>query len=220
MNVLLETVSPGRPRRNRMNLPHGAYFHRANLCAELVALHSGGEPPHVIRKEVVTLFRNALNHGRTLARKSSMANGGGLACAGHLAHIEDELIRAIFGYVTTYVHPCEGEAADKALVIAAVGGYGRATLAPGSDIDLLFLLPSGNRLRAERIVEAILYMLWDLGQKVGHSTRTIKECLVEARGDMTIRTSLLEARHIVGDMELFRDPADAVRARDRSRHSR
>ncbi|QBR72922.1 [protein-PII] uridylyltransferase [Beijerinckiaceae bacterium] len=186
-----------------MNLPQGAYFHRANLCAELAALRSGDEPPHVIRKEVVTLFRTALNHGRTLARKSLMANGGGLACAGHLAHIEDELIRAIFEYVTTYVHPCEGETADKALVIAAVGGYGRATLAPGSDIDLLFLLPSGNRLRAERIVEAILYMLWDLGQKVGHSTRTVKECLVEARGDMTIRTSLLEARHIVGDMELF-----------------
>lgn len=203
MNVLLETVLPGRPRRNRMNLPHGAYFQRASLCAEIAALHSGGEPAHVVRKAVVTLFRNALNQGRALARKTLMANGGGLACAGQLAHIEDELIRAIFDYVTTYVHPCEGEVADKALVIAAVGGYGRATLAPGSDIDLLFLLPSGDRPRAERIVEAILYMLWDLGQKVGHSTRTIKECLVEARGDMTIRTALLEARHIVGESALF-----------------
>src|SRR6202023_3581767 len=100
-------------------------------------------------------------------------------------------------------HPAANGPANEAFVIAAVGGYGRATLAPGSDIDLLFLLSPAARPRGERIAEAILYMLWDLGQKVGHSTRLVKECLVQAREDMTARTALLEARLILGDSRLF-----------------
>ena len=160
-------------------------------------------PAHELRKEAVALFRDALDQARALARKAFLADGGGLACAGRLAHIEDELIREIFDYVTTYVHPAGSGPAGDAFVIAAVGGYGRATLAPGSDIDLLFLLSPAARPRGERIVEAILYMLWDLGQKVGHATRTVEECLAQARDDMTIRTALLEARFILGDRTLF-----------------
>ena len=203
MNVMLDTASPVQPRRSRINLPHGAYFHRASLRAKIAALHAGGEPTHVVRQQTVALFRAALDQGRTLARETFQASGGGLACAGHLAHIEDELIREIFNYVTAYVHPAATDPAGEAFVIAAVGGYGRATLAPGSDIDLLFLLSPAARPRAERIAEAILYMLWDLGQKVGHATRSVKECLVHAREDMTVRTALLEARLILGDSGLF-----------------
>ncbi len=144
-----------------------------------------------------------MDQGRALARETFEANGGGLACAGQLADIEDELIREIFDYVTAYVHPAANGPAGEAFVIAAVGGYGRATLGPGSDIDLLFLLSPAARQRGECITEAMLYMLWDLGQKVGHSTRLVKECLVQAREDMTARTALLEARLILGDSGLF-----------------
>ena len=87
--------------------------------------------------------------------------------------------------------------------IVAVGGYGRGMLAPGSDIDLLFLLPDKPTPAVEKIVEALLYVLWDLKQKVGHATRTIDECLKQARGDMTIRTTLIEARLVTGDKNLF-----------------
>ena len=91
------------------------------------------------------------------------------------------------------------------LVVAAVGGYGRATLAPGSDIDLLFLLADNEAEHGERVAEAMLYLLWDLRQKVGHSTRSVDECLRQSRSDMTIRTALLEARFILGDEDLFED---------------
>ena len=131
-------------------------------------------------------------------------NGGGLVCASQLAHIEDELIHAIHHYVVTYVHPAtERRPPPNPCVVAAVGGYGRATLAPGSDIDLLFLLPDAAPRRSQSVVQSILYALWDLGQKVGHSTRTVEECLDEARGDMTVRTALLEARFLLGDAALF-----------------
>ncbi|HUI20264.1 MAG TPA: [protein-PII] uridylyltransferase [Methylocella sp.] len=202
MNITLESASPLRSWRHRTNLPHGAYLQRASLHAKIAALHADHRPAAEMRRETVALFRNALGEARRLAHRTFLADGGGLACAGRLAHIEDELIREIFDYVTTYVHPAEnGKAED--LVIAAVGGYGRATLAPYSDIDLLFLLPPRARGRGERIVESILYMLWDVGQKVGHSTRSVKECLVEARKDMTVRTALLEARLILGERALF-----------------
>jgi len=84
-----------------------------------------------------------------------------------------------------------------------VGGYGRGALGPGSDIDLLFLLRSQDRARDEAVVEAMLYLLWDLKQKVGHATRTVEECLKQAKADMTIRTTLLECRLVLGDRSLL-----------------
>jgi [protein-PII] uridylyltransferase len=203
MSAMLETAPPVQPRRHRITLPHGVYFHRAGLRAKIAALHVEGKPAVEARKETVALFRNALDQARGLAHKAFLADGGGLACAGRLAHIEDDLIREIFHYVTAYVHPAANGPGGEAFVIAAVGGYGRATLASSSDIDLLFLLPPAAPPREKRIIEAILYMLWDLGQKVGHATRSAKECLIQARNDMTVRTALLEARLILGDHRLF-----------------
>ena len=78
-----------------------------------------------------------------------------------------------------------------------------AELAPYSDIDLLFLLPYKLTPHCEQVVEYILYRLWDLGLKVGQSARSIDECLARAKGDLTIRTALLEARYLWGEQELF-----------------
>ena len=99
--------------------------------------------------------------------------------------------------------------------IVAVGGYGRGMLAPFSDIDLLFLMPDKPPPGVEKVVEALLYVLWDLKLKVGHATRTVDECLKQARADMTIRTTLLEARFITGDKALFETLTDPVRQGDR-----
>jgi [protein-PII] uridylyltransferase len=93
----------------------------------------------------------------------------------------------------------EGAVQAKGLTILAVGGYGRGMLAPGSDIDLLFLIDNEKDTASAKLIETILYVLWDLKQKVGHATRTIDECLRQARADMTIRTSVLEARLILGE---------------------
>jgi [protein-PII] uridylyltransferase len=85
----------------------------------------------------------------------------------------------------------------------AVGGYGRGTLAPGSDIDLLFVRPYKQTAWGEQIVEYMLYVLWDLGLKVGHATRTVDECIRLSLSDTTIRTSILEARFLGADEGLF-----------------
>ncbi len=86
--------------------------------------------------------------------------------------------------------------------IVATGGYGRALLAPGSDIDLLFLLPYKKTAWGESVAEYMLYILWDLGFKVGHATRTVDQC-IKMSSDITVRTALLDARLIHGDGQLY-----------------
>ena len=96
---------------------------------------------------------------------------------------------------------------DKKISLLAVGGYGRGELSPHSDLDILFLLP--NKLRKndtkkiENVVELILYILWDLGYTVGHSTRTIDDCIEKSRSDLTISTSLLEKRFVAGNNDIY-----------------
>jgi [protein-PII] uridylyltransferase len=95
-------------------------------------------------------------------------------------------------------NPTEGER----LALMAVGGYGRGALAPYSDIDLLFVRPYKQTAHVESVIEFMLYALWDLGFKVGHASRTIDECVRLSREDITIRTSILEARRLTGDEAL------------------
>ena len=105
----------------------------------------------------------------------------------------------------------------RALAVVATGGYGRGTLAPGSDVDLLFLLPYKQTAWGESVVEAMLYVLWDLKLKVGHATRSVDECLREAQADMTIRTALLEARFLFGDQALYDELRGPLRPGGRAR---
>jgi [protein-PII] uridylyltransferase len=148
----------------------------------------------------VALFRAALEQGREQIRLAQEVGGRGRACAEALSCLQDQLVQAIYE-MARLTQP--GATASLNLSIVAVGGYGRGLLAPGSDIDLLFLLPDGSDVGQKKIVEAMLYVLWDLKQKVGHSTRSLDECLRQARADMTIRTSLLEARLLDGNETLF-----------------
>ncbi|PPQ29916.1 [protein-PII] uridylyltransferase [Rhodoblastus sphagnicola] len=164
-------------------------------CAETL-----GTNAREFRKAAVEVLAEALAKGAETARAELESGGGGLACGAHLAYVEDEILRAIHTCVTKFIVP---DAESTPLCVIAVGGYGRGALAPGSDIDLLFLLNGKGRASAESIVEAILYFLWDLKQKVGHATRTVEECLRQAKGDMTIRTTLIETRYILGDQTLL-----------------
>jgi [protein-PII] uridylyltransferase len=192
------------PARRTPALTAVQLFDRAEIARAIAAAHAAGMSREEIRQHAVDLIRGALGEGRARARAAFEATSGGLACAGNLAVIEDELIRALYDFVTTYLRP-PPQGKPYRLVVAAVGGYGRATLGPGSDIDLLFLLAADKDESGERVVEAMLYLLWDLRQKVGHSTRSVAECLRQAKSDMTVRTALLEARFILGDGALFAD---------------
>ena len=134
----------------------------------------------------------------------------GLSCARANAYLIDQLLRVIFDHSLNHrsVTQTLAKAGPKMLLsLVAVGGYGRGELAPFSDIDLLFLLPNkisvAEKNFAEQISESILYLLWDLGLKVGHSVRSVETSIEQSNADMTIRTALLEARWVWGEAKNF-----------------
>src|SRR6266851_4004967 len=124
-------------------------------------------------------------------------------CAARLTRMQDDLIRVIYTFAVTRLYPSQSPSESERMAIVATGGYGRGLMAPGSDIDLLFVLPYKQTAWGEQIAEIILYCLWDMGLKVGHATRSIDECIRLAKADMTIRTAILEARFLLGDRTLF-----------------
>src|SRR5262249_41216954 len=117
----------------------------------------------------------------------------------------DQLIRALFDLVIDEIYPLANPTSGERLALVAVGGYGRGELAPYSDIDLLFLLPYKLTPHTEQVLEYLLYLLWDLGLKIGQATRSVEECLRQAKSDLTIRTGLLEARYLWGEQALFNE---------------
>ena len=96
--------------------------------------------------------------------------------------------------------------------LLAVGGYGRGELHPFSDVDLLILLAEDEYEEAKEFVESFLRFLWDIGLEIGHSMRSVKDCVKEAKADITIMTNLLEARHLVGNKTLFEGVDQKIRA--------
>jgi [protein-PII] uridylyltransferase len=155
------------------------------------------------RAAVLAFIRQTLAEARQGAEAELLATNKGTRCAQNLCAAEDEIITAVYLFATTRVYPVDNPSGAEAIALSAVGGYGRGTLAPGSDIDLLFILPYKQTPWGEQVTEYILYMLWDLGQKVGHAVRSVDECIRMARADMTVRTATLEARFLTGDKSLF-----------------
>ena len=122
------------------------------------------------------------------------------------------LLGRLLDGVITALHACAADetrratpdlGTDEPLAISATGGYGRGVLAPFSDIDLLFITHEAPSPATHATVEYMLYFLWDLGLKVGHATRSVAECIAEARRDLTVRTSMIDARLLSGDQALF-----------------
>ncbi len=169
----------------------------------IVADHGGDARDFKARAEVLKLLKETLHNGRVQAEKLLNEDGLGILCAIRLSYLEDQIITLIHRFAIEHVYPADNRTSSEHLAVVAVGGYGRATLAPHSDIDLLFLLPYKQTPWGESVVEYILYMLWDLGQKVGHATRTLNDCVRLSRSDMTIRTAILEARFIDGEKKLY-----------------
>jgi len=174
----------------------------AALRAALAAAARSVTGADKLRGAIVPILKKALGEGRAEAERLLMEDGRGGQCARRLSELQDALIRVIHDFAIEYVFPAPNRTKAERIAVVAVGGYGRGTLAPGSDIDLLFLLPYKQTPWGESVVEFILYALWDLGQKVGHATRSVAECIRLSRSDMTIRTAILEARWIWGDKPL------------------
>jgi [protein-PII] uridylyltransferase len=176
----------------------------AAIAAELETLaasHSGNEAE--LRTAVAQKLKVALQAGRTKAEEILLKDRRGRGCAQRICRMEDEIIGLLYDFTRKHLYPSQNPSETERMAIVATGGYGRGLQAPGSDIDLLFVLPYKQTAWGESVAEAILYCLWDLGLKVGHATRSIDECIRQSKADMTIRTAILEARFLLGDKALF-----------------
>lgn len=179
-------------------------INRRQLVARIDALLAEGDRPlQKIRADLLRVFKEALSAGSDEIRRRFDAGATGAHVVRENCYLIDQLLRTLFEFATTRAYPLANPTAADRIALVAIGGYGRGELAPHSDIDLLFLLPYKQTPRSEQVAEYILYMLWDLGLKVGHAVRSVDECIARAKGDITIRTSLLETRYICGDADLF-----------------
>jgi [protein-PII] uridylyltransferase len=174
---------------------------RRALAAQLDALAVSGAEPD--RKRVAETLKAALAAGRAEVKQRFDAGGTGTEAVHALSFLIDQLIRSLHDFVVAHVYPSANPTAGERMALIAVGGYGRGELAPYSDIDLLFLTAYKRTPHTEQVVEYLLYTLWDLGLKVGQSTRSVEETLRQSEADLTIRTAVLEARYVWGDQELF-----------------
>jgi [protein-PII] uridylyltransferase len=156
-----------------------------------------------MRTAVAQRLKAAIAEGHVKAEKLLLKDRYGRRCAERICRMEDELIRIVFQFTLQHLYPSQNPSEAERMTVIATGGYGRGLQAPGSDLDLLFLLPYKQTAWGESVAEAILYILWDTGLKVGHATRSIDECIRQAKADITIRTAILEARYLLGDRALF-----------------
>ena len=177
----------------------------AALNTVLENLDREAREPTKLRAALVPQLRRVIEEGHRAAEAQLLEDRNGLRCAQTLSNLTDAVVRAIHDAVVWRLYPNDNPSTGEQLAVVATGGYGRGTMAPGSDIDLLFLLPYKQTAWSESVVEGMLYVLWDLKLKVGHATRSVEECLREARADMTIRTALLEARYLFGTRILYEE---------------
>ena len=176
------------------------------LRRELTALARGETDKPRLRKDALSLIKSTFQDARAHVRAEVMAGAlTGLAAARALSSLQDTIVQVLYDFATKHFYYAQNPTASEHLAVVATGGYGRGELAPGSDIDLLFVRPYKQNPWGESVVEFILYMLWDLGLKVGHATRSLPECVRLAKQDVTIRTALLEARYLAGDRKLFEE---------------
>ena len=153
--------------------------------------------------ERLSLYKKFLKIENHRIRLKHGAGGGGREICAQRASLVDVILRHLLDAALESV---AAPAKAPKLALVAIGGYGRGELNPFSDVDIMFLhpdLPKKLDPRLDEIVQKILYMLWDVGFKVGHSTRSIAGAVQQANEDMLSKTALLESRLIAGDSQLF-----------------
>lgn len=153
--------------------------------------------------ECISAFKGFLTAEEEAIRQRHRAGAGGLEIAGARAELFDAILQSAYQWARL-----KKDTGATSFALIAIGGYGRGLLNPYSDIDLLFLLPRAAAIippATKETVESILYLLWDMGLKVGHSVRSIKECIIEAGSDQQSKTAMLNTRLIAGDAALYQE---------------
>jgi [protein-PII] uridylyltransferase len=174
------------------------------LRRDLTALARANSDTAKLRKLALGHIKSVFSDARAQV-KARVDEGGmqGLAAAHALSAIQDTLLQVLYDFATKHFYYAQNPTQAERIAIVATGGYGRGQMAPFSDVDLLFLRPYKETPWGESVIEFILHMLWDLGLKVGHATRSLAECARLAKQDVTIKTALLEARFLWGDQTIF-----------------
>ncbi|MEE2714702.1 MAG: DUF294 nucleotidyltransferase-like domain-containing protein, partial [Verrucomicrobiota bacterium] len=165
-------------------------------------------PEGVLPSDELPLFKRYLKNEENLLKKLHREGGLGREVCRARAALMDALILNLFE-AAVRIAAKETDEIQPAMAVIALGGYGRAELNPHSDIDIQFLcedrLLSGSKpdVYLQSVIDTVLYMLWDLGLKIGHSVRRIRDCVDEANKDMQSKTALIESRLVIGDESLF-----------------
>ncbi|WP_373314161.1 [protein-PII] uridylyltransferase [Jannaschia pagri] len=206
-----ETLFPTAPPDALIAAP-GDIFDDAVVMAALQTVMAEGGDAMTVRRNTVEVLRAAQTAGRAMiAQTFALDPTRARRVTRSYAHLTDRLVQCTWVVATQHLHPCPNPTDGERFAVLGVGGYGRGEMAPSSDVDLLFLSPWKVTPLVESIVESMLYILWDLKLKVGHSTRTVKDCLRLGAEDYTIRTSLLEQRQICGDDRLAEELQTTLR---------
>lgn len=151
-------------------------------------------------QECVALYKDFLDREEKRLMAYHRSGAGGIEVAGNRSMLIDLLLATIVK--ATVKDPDK----NGGFALVATGGYGRGLLNPRSDIDLLFLLPQSSEKISKPLkdtIQSILYTLWDIGFKLGHASRSIHECIEQSKLDQENKTSLMDARLITGDADLF-----------------
>ncbi|MCK8483104.1 [protein-PII] uridylyltransferase [Aliiroseovarius sp. S2029] len=181
------------------------------LWADLQPEFDDAPDAAAVRAATVTRLRSAMKTGReAIANALTEHPRTAYPAIASYAYLTDGIVTLIYRVAVEQLHPLANPTASERIALLAVGGYGRGEMAPQSDVDLLFLTPYKITPWAESVIESMLYMLWDLRLKVGHASRTINDCLRLGEEDFTIRTALLEQRHVCGDADLARQLDDEL----------
>ncbi|MDT9599502.1 [protein-PII] uridylyltransferase [Sphingosinicella rhizophila] len=158
------------------------------------------------RAAATRILKQALADGRTeIARRVEEKPYQGTETAAAYAFLTDQILRLVHDFAVTHLYPLSNPTASERLLLVAVGGYGRGEMALHSDVDIAFVTPWKPTGWTEQAIESILYLLWDLGLKIGHASRSIDDMLRVAAGDHTVRTAILEMRYLWGDEPLFEE---------------
>ncbi len=161
-----------------------------------------------LRQCAAALLKPALEAGRAeIARRLSEHPSRGRETVLAQAFLIDQIVRLAYDFTVHRLHRASNPTSSERIALLAVGGYGRAEMAPYSDVDIAFLTPWKPTGWTEQVIESMLYLMWDLGLKVGHSSRSLDEMVRLAKSDLTIRTALLEARYVWGDQPLYDEAA-------------
>ena len=184
--------------------PAQEIFDESAACAALArAVGEAAGDMTALRRAAVTILSDRIKAGRTAIAEAFAARPFDARPATRAyCWLTDCIILSALDLATRVMHPLPNPTESERIAVFAVGGYGRGEMAPQSDVDLLFLTPYKITPWAESVIESMLYILWDLRLKVGHASRTIRDCLRLGAQDFTIRTALLENRFLAGEDRL------------------